>query len=116
MNVPAVFRASNQLKRAVRAPPTCSEPVGEGANLTRTGVVPSMFTAARRRPNRHVESCLMAGVALEWEHRRAEHNSIILINNKTPTARSIHKMIHSIQVSSLPPRRRVAGARFDRLN
>lgn len=35
--VPWVLRASSQLNMAVRAPPTCSEPVGEGAKRTRVG-------------------------------------------------------------------------------
>ena len=33
---PPIFLAYSQLYRAVRAPPTCRLPVGEGANLTRT--------------------------------------------------------------------------------
>lgn len=37
MNFPPVFRARSQLYRAVLAPPTCNDPVGDGANLTRTG-------------------------------------------------------------------------------
>ena len=36
-SVPRVPRASSQLNRAVRAPPMCSAPVGDGANLTRIG-------------------------------------------------------------------------------
>ena len=38
-NLPPVFFASNQLNSAVRAPPTCNEPVGDGANRTRTGAI-----------------------------------------------------------------------------
>ena len=34
--LPPIFREYSQLYRAVRAPPTCRLPVGEGANLTRT--------------------------------------------------------------------------------
>jgi len=33
-NLPPIFLAYSQLNRAVRAPPTCSMPVGEGANRT----------------------------------------------------------------------------------
>ncbi len=41
MNVPPFLRAHSQLKRAVRAPPTCRYPVGLGANRTRrTGILP----------------------------------------------------------------------------
>mgnify|MGYP001807202628 CR=1 FL=1 len=36
MNLPPILRAYSQLKRAVRAPPTCRLPVGEGAKRTRT--------------------------------------------------------------------------------
>src|SRR5688500_14915116 len=36
-NDPPWWRAKAQLKSAVRASPTCGEPVGEGQNLTRTG-------------------------------------------------------------------------------
>jgi hypothetical protein len=36
-NVPPVWRAYSQLKRAVRAPPTWRYPVGDGANRTRGG-------------------------------------------------------------------------------
>ncbi len=32
-------RANSQLKSAVRAPPTCRKPVGDGANRTRIGSV-----------------------------------------------------------------------------
>ncbi len=35
-NVPPCRRANSQLKSAVRAPPTCRYPVGDGANRTRT--------------------------------------------------------------------------------
>lgn len=45
--LPPVLQAYNQLKRAVRAPPTCKFPVGEGAKRTRTcttnPVRPSIF-------------------------------------------------------------------------
>src|ERR1700722_16494661 len=34
--VPCCRRANNQLNSAVRAPPTCKYPVGDGANRTRT--------------------------------------------------------------------------------
>src|SRR3954468_24107352 len=34
-NTPPCRRAKSQLKRAVRAPPTCRYPVGEGAKRTR---------------------------------------------------------------------------------
>jgi len=34
--VPRSLRANSQLNSAVRAPPTCKYPVGEGANRTRT--------------------------------------------------------------------------------
>jgi len=36
--VPPCRRAKNQLNSAVRAPPTCKYPVGEGANRTRTAL------------------------------------------------------------------------------
>src|SRR3954465_4316272 len=36
MNTPFCLRAQSQLKSAVRAPPMCRYPVGEGANRTRT--------------------------------------------------------------------------------
>jgi hypothetical protein len=36
MSLPPAFFAYSQLKRAVRAPPTCRLPVGDGANRTRT--------------------------------------------------------------------------------
>ena len=39
MNFPPVFLANNQLNNAVRAPPTCSDPVGEGAKRTLTGLI-----------------------------------------------------------------------------
>jgi hypothetical protein len=39
MSFPPVFLAYSQLKSAVRAPPTCRLPVGEGANRTRGGPV-----------------------------------------------------------------------------
>src|SRR5919201_5792021 len=35
-NTPFFFRAHSQLKSAVRAPPMCRYPVGEGAKRTRT--------------------------------------------------------------------------------
>src|SRR5947209_9635112 len=35
MKVPPLWRAKSQLNRAVRAPPTCRKPVGEGAKRTR---------------------------------------------------------------------------------
>src|SRR5262245_25043236 len=35
MKVPASCRANSQLNKAVRAPPTCREPVGAGENRTR---------------------------------------------------------------------------------
>src|ERR1700722_5608082 len=35
MKTPPAWRAKSQLKRAVRAPPTCRKPVGEGAKRTR---------------------------------------------------------------------------------
>src|SRR5437016_2164794 len=35
MNVPSVWRANSQLKSAERAPPTCNDPVGDGAKRTR---------------------------------------------------------------------------------
>ena len=41
MKVPWLARAKAQLKIAVRAPPTWSLPVGEGAKRTRTGFVVS---------------------------------------------------------------------------
>ena len=57
-NVPPVRRASSQLKSAVRALPTCSCPVGLGANRTRTGgdggvvIAESAPPRARRSPGR----------------------------------------------------------------
>src|SRR5690606_19047811 len=36
--VPPVLRANTQLKRAVRAPPICRKPVGEGAKRVTTGL------------------------------------------------------------------------------
>lgn len=39
INLPFVFLAINQLKRAVLAPPTCSDPVGDGAKRTLTGAM-----------------------------------------------------------------------------
>src|ERR1700761_140850 len=41
MSVPLKWRAKSQLKRAVRAPPTCRYPVGEGAKRTRGAVTVS---------------------------------------------------------------------------
>ena len=38
MKVPPKCRANAQEKSAVRAPPRCRKPVGEGANRVRTGV------------------------------------------------------------------------------
>ena len=46
--VPPLWRASSQLKSAVRAPPTCRNPVGDGAKRTRTG------RSGRRRPLGHL--------------------------------------------------------------
>ena len=36
MNLPPVRRAQSQLNKAVRAPPTCKYPVGDGANRVTT--------------------------------------------------------------------------------
>src|SRR5579871_178446 len=46
MKVPLCCRAKSQLKRAVRALPTCKKPVGEGAKRTRGALT------ARRRSRR----------------------------------------------------------------
>ena len=35
---PPLWRAYSQEKSAVRTPPTCSRPVGDGANRVRTGL------------------------------------------------------------------------------
>lgn len=45
MNLPFFWRASSQLKSAVRAPPTCSEPVGDGAKRTRVSPVAGSGTS-----------------------------------------------------------------------
>ena len=54
MNVPPCLRAQSQLKSAVRAPPMCRYPVGEGANRTRGLSMRAEPTIARlprmRRP------------------------------------------------------------------
>src|SRR5947208_2282584 len=40
-NWPPYFLTNSQLKSAVRAPPTCRKPVGDGANLSRFGITES---------------------------------------------------------------------------
>ena len=49
MNVPPWCRAKSQLNSAVRAPPTCRYPVGEGANRTRGRSIPSSYSATSPR-------------------------------------------------------------------
>ena len=46
---PPTWRASSQLNSAVRAPPMCSAPVGEGANLTLIGSIGSAHANRRAR-------------------------------------------------------------------
>ena len=46
MNWPPWWRAKSQLKRAVRAPPTCRCPVGLGAKRTLTGVANAVCVIA----------------------------------------------------------------------
>src|SRR5579872_6537374 len=58
--VPPRPRAKNQLNRAVRAPPTCRYPVGEGANLTR--ISPAGFPGALE-----VVDMFLAG--LSWQRK-----------------------------------------------
>src|SRR5262245_56870398 len=48
MKAPSCWRANNQLKSAVRAPPTCRNPVGEGAKRTRTRAGVVMAAQARQ--------------------------------------------------------------------
>src|SRR5262245_26706707 len=58
-------RASSQLKSAVRAPPMCRYPVGEGANRTRGGVAMTELaglTAPPRGVNAaHAHPCYASG-------------------------------------------------------
>ena len=42
-NRPLVARATSRQYSEVRTPPTCSEPVGEGAKRVRTGAMDSPF-------------------------------------------------------------------------
>ena len=52
MNLPRCWRAHSQLYSAVRTPPMCKYPVGDGANRTRTsdmaGELPAPFDRVKR--------------------------------------------------------------------
>src|SRR5262245_37608291 len=55
-NTPLCFRANNQSNRAVRAPPTCRYPVGDGAKRTRTAwllLTGSISVVPKRLHERH---------------------------------------------------------------
>src|SRR5262245_16514613 len=55
-NTPPAPRASRQLKSAVRAPPTCRYPVGDGAKRTRTAwllLTGSISVVPKRLHERH---------------------------------------------------------------
>lgn len=75
MNFPFVFRASNQLNSAVLAPPTCNEPVGDGANLTRTGAIVSISMTTRNRAKLLpipliLKACTLANNIIETQNLR----------------------------------------------
>ena len=58
MNLPPFFFARSQLKSAVRAPPTCSEPVGDGAKRVRCCIVGWRARAVEaRRVAEAAEAC-----------------------------------------------------------
>jgi hypothetical protein len=70
--VPPRLRAKNQLNSAVRAPPTCKYPVGEGANRTRTSPegVPEALEILAIRPvglSRHQKRFILAELEVEGE-------------------------------------------------
>jgi hypothetical protein len=46
--VPPWWRAKSQLKSAVRAPPICRKPVGEGAKRTTTDMRAALLAQKRR--------------------------------------------------------------------
>src|SRR5712691_3107283 len=69
MKVPPLLLANSQLNRAVRAPPTCRKPVGEGAKRTRTpagaaGSVRGFSMQPRFNPIRGVPSIVFL---LPWK-------------------------------------------------
>src|SRR3954447_23017044 len=80
-NVPPAWRAASQLYRAVRAPPMCSAPVGEGAKRTRMTPIlesPAMLIGAHVSP--------AGGPAKAVERGRAKGCRAIQIFNQSPRA------------------------------
>ena len=57
---PSLWRASSQLKRAVRAPPMCSAPVGDGAK--RTLIIGAMLIGAHVSPAGGLPKAIERGV------------------------------------------------------
>jgi hypothetical protein len=64
MKVPPCWRAQSQLYKAVRTPPMCKYPVGEGAKRTRTSDMAGALPAPRDLVKRRASYPWPAGLAL----------------------------------------------------
>ena len=69
-NLPPSCRAFSQLKSAVRAPPTWSEPVGDGANRVRISRPESTSASAMAIRAALSDACVVWGPLAYWRPQR----------------------------------------------